>query len=300
MVSCGRYFAVSDHRGPTFWSRLKCGAAKPSESRRNFADRLSGRRSVYVHVSSARTRLANRPRRRSHFDSGDGAQVRAYLTPVNERLGGSFPDWFELTSNVPPNKSPPNRHPQWPRARWIIRNIASENDGGAGAHQGSIALRVTSVERRGPAQQRPGSGDSSWAPMELPRERGTIGATRQRGAPFSLVVADVHTGRAAQVQVTPAAAASPTAESPTRQPAPTARVSLGVSAESVSLGTRTALKVTRVEPAVRRESGLEPGDVIVEADGHRSLARTAGECRAQEWPYAELTVRDSRTGRIHP
>ena len=79
-------------------------------------------------------------------------------------------------------------------------------------------------------------------------------------------------------------------------------MSLGVSAESVSLGTRTALKVTRVEPGSPAEkAGLEPGDVIVAADGAPvtgpeqlvSAVRKSG-------PSLELMVRDSRTGRDTP
>ena len=133
----------------------------------------------------------------------------------------------------------------------------------------------------------------------------------RRGVPFSLIVADVRSGQAAQVLVTPTPLtdkpSSDSASSPAAPPAtpPTSApvgMSLGISAESVSLGLRTALKVTRVtadSPA--QKAGLEPGDVIVEADGTPitgpeeliSVVRKSG-------PTLELTVRDSRTGRDTP
>ncbi len=168
-----------------------------------------------------------------------------------------------------------------------------------------LALRVTSVERRGPAQQaglEPGDVivGVNGAPLVNVNQ---LDELAKRGAPFSLVVADVHTGRAAQVQVTPAAATGTSAAAaPASPPVSTSRVSLGVSAESVSLGTRTALKVTRVEPGSPAEkAGLEPGDVIVEADGAPVTGpeQLVGAVR-KSGPTLELTVRDSRTGRDTP
>jgi S1-C subfamily serine protease len=172
-----------------------------------------------------------------------------------------------------------------------------------------LVLRVTSVERRGPAQQAGLEVGDTIVGVEgaLLANIEQIEAVARRGVPFSLIVADVRSGQAAQVLVTPTPLtekpSSDSAPGPAAPPAaPPSRMSLGISAESVSLGLRTALKVTRVtadSPA--QKAGLEPGDVIVEADGTPitgpeeliSVVRKSG-------PTLELTVRDSRTGRDTP
>ena len=78
---------------------------------------------------------------------------------------------------------------------------------------------------------------------------GQLEELAQRGEPFSLIVADVRTGRAAQVEIRPSRQPSgDVAGLPKSEPTSAPRISLGISAESVALGTRTALKVVRVEP----------------------------------------------------
>src|SRR5262249_14494739 len=98
--------------------------------------------------------------------------------------------------------------------------------------------------------------------------------------------------RTAPADSTETAGATPPAEQPRR-------VSLGMSAEPVTLGTRSALKVLRVDPAgPAAKAGLEPGDIVVAANG----APTTGveqllSALRKSGPTLKLTVRDSRTNR---
>src|SRR5262249_35350943 len=70
----------------------------------------------------------------------------------------------------------------------------------------------------------------------------------------------------------------------------------------VSLGQRTAIKVIAVEPGgPGQKAGLEPGDVIVEANGIAITgADTLAAALRQSGPVMKLTVRDTRTGRDTP
>jgi membrane-associated protease RseP (regulator of RpoE activity) len=86
-----------------------------------------------------------------------------------------------------------------------------------------------------------------------------------------------------------------------RPPAMSPR-SLGITAEPFRVGLRKVLKVTRVEqdsPAGR--AGIEPGDVLVEADGTplTDVDQLAAALRASG-PTLNLTVRDVRSGRDVP
>ena len=236
--------------------------------------------------------------------------MRAYLTPRQPAgWDGIFPDWFEVIAAAP--SAPGSAGTSPPVAESPLDNSAEsllKMTVDAVRIRDQLALRVTSVERRGPAQQaglEPGDIIVGIDGTPLANARQLEEAAR-RGAPFSLVVADVRTGRAAQIQVTPnAAGTAPTAGTPTTPTTPTTpppRMTLGVSAESVSLGTRTALRVTRVEPGSPADkAGVEPSDIIVEADGAAvtgpeqlvSAVRKSG-------PTLELVVRDSRTGRDTP
>jgi S1-C subfamily serine protease len=235
------------------------------------------------------------------------AQVRVYLVPREQ--GGwqaASPDWFELTSNEPAPQSPADPAPS-----------ASENpvDQPAASTLGMttdpvkfkdrLGLRVTSVERGSPAQQAGLEEDdviiaANQAALTGP---GQLEELAQRGEPFSLIVADVRTGRAAQVEIRPSGRPSgDVAGLPKSAPTSAPRISLGISAEPVALGARTALKVVRVEPGSPAEkAGLESGDVIVAANG---VAITGPEqlvsAVRKSGAALELTVRDSRTGRDTP
>jgi S1-C subfamily serine protease len=275
---------------------------------------------VYVHVASpprSAQRLASEATAAAIPQAGN--LIRAYLAarkPAGwEGAGG---DWFEIVASSPAAgragaDAPPQAEMEEGNVLESVLKMTFERS----RLKNQLALRVTSVERRGPAQQAGLEvGDTivgvEGAPLANIEQ---IEAVARRGVPFSLIVADVRSGQAAQVLVTPtpltdkpssdsaSVPATPPAAPPTSPPtAAPSRMSLGISAESVSLGLRTALKVTRVtadSPA--QKAGLEPGDVIVEADGTPitgpeeliSVVRKSG-------PTLELTVRDSRTGRDTP
>src|SRR4029078_13198464 len=78
--------------------------------------------------------------------------------------------------------------------------------------------------------------------------------------------------------------------------------SLSISAETVTLGQRTALKVTRVvadSPAAK--AGLEDNDVLVAADGAPLTSpEQLGTALRKSGATLTLTVRDSRTGKDVP
>jgi S1-C subfamily serine protease len=176
--------------------------------------------------------------------------------------------------------------------------------------EGRIALRVTSVERGGPAQKAGLEvGDvivgAKGGPLTGADQ---LDALAKGGGSFPLIVMDVNTGRAAQVEVkmndpAPADAPKPTTEAnrvPT--PAPANSRSLGLSADPVSVGQRTALKVTQVVPAgAAAKAGVEVGDVLVAANGAAitSPEQLAAALR-KSGPTLTLTVRDMRTGRETP
>jgi S1-C subfamily serine protease len=168
-----------------------------------------------------------------------------------------------------------------------------------------LVLRVTSVERGGPAEKAGLEiGDVVFGvndtPLTGPEQ---LDEVARRGESMTLAVMDVRTGRAAQIELRvgprdadAVAKDAPKADTPT--PAAPPR-SLGISAEPVSLGQRTALKVIRVEPgSPAAKAGLEPNDVVVAANG---AAITGPEQLAtalrKSGPTMTLTVRDSRTGK---
>src|SRR5262249_20176436 len=131
-------------------------------------------------------------------------------------------------------------------------------------------------------------------------------AARQGGT-LALVVVDVNTGNGVRVDVAlgkaigggPAVATEP---NPRPAPAETARPSIGLSAEPVTLGQRTAMKVVRVEPgSAAQKAGLEAGDVIVAADGAPITgAEQLSAAFRKSGPALTLTVRDTRTGKEVP
>jgi S1-C subfamily serine protease len=138
-----------------------------------------------------------------------------------------------------------------------------------------------------------------------------LGELVRRGGLKSFVVVDINSGKAVQVEIAGAdapadasrAADAGTAPSPAPAPTPTAgRQSLGVSAEPVNLGSRTALKVVRVTPdGPAARAGIEVGDVLVSANG---AAITGPEQLAaalhKSGPTLTLQVRDVRSGKDTP
>jgi S1-C subfamily serine protease len=262
---------------------------------------------VYVHVAPPQAA----PGDGATAVPDEGAQVRAYLTP-REQGGweGTSPEWFDGPADRPvtvnrPAPAPGTTEASPGRATLPGLGLTAEPR----TVQGRLVLRVTSVERGGPAQR---AGLEAGDVIIGAKGEPLTGADQldelaRRGGAFPLIVLDVHTGRTAQVEVRPTAAAAPPEEprpggEAPPAPAPAGRRSLGVSAETVTVGQRTAMKVTRVSPdSPAAKAGLEPGDVIVAANG---AAITGPEQLAaalrKSGPTLTLTVRDTRTGRETP
>ncbi|MFO0810421.1 MAG: PDZ domain-containing protein [Gemmataceae bacterium] len=255
---------------------------------------------VYVHVFQ-------RPDAGGHAaPPAERAQVRAYLVP-RETGGweGTFPDWFEVTAERPADATaadPAPSAPENPKERSPL-GLTTESL----KVEGRVGLRVTSVERGSPAQ-RAGLevGDvivgAKGNPLTGPDQ---LDKLARGGVAFSLMVLDVNTGRATQIEVKPAATAADAPKPPAEanpappSPAPAATRSLGLSADPISLGQRTALKVTQVEPGgAAAKAGVEVGDVLVAANGAALTGpEQLGAALRKSGPTMTLTVRDVRSGR---
>ncbi len=252
---------------------------------------------TYVHISrqpeaGARLGLSDSKRRIPQ----EGQTIRAYLKPRAE--GGwqdALPDWFELNGDdaggVPRDDTVGK-----PETRSVlgmtIEPLRVEN---------RTALRVTSVTRGGAAQTaglEVGDIIAGINGGEITKVD-ELTALAALGEKFTLAIIDVNSGRVARVEVDPTLKP---AEAPAAGDAPKGApktVSLGMSAESVTLGTRSALKVIRVDPAgTAAKAGLEPGDIVVAANGvpTTSVEQLLGALR-KGGATLNLTVRDTRTGR---
>jgi S1-C subfamily serine protease len=261
------------------------------------------------------------------------AQVRAYLTP-RTRGGwqGTIPDWFELTSDQPAAEKPgdpppavasetpstvprPSPSPAAPpeHGKAVLANLGLTAE--ALRVNDRIVLRVVSVERGGPAQQaglEPGDiiAGTKGTPLTSAAQLDDLAG---REPALSLEVIDINTGRGVLVEVAtgpgapgrpapridraPDVAATKPSE-PSPAPAAPSR-SLGISAEAITIGQRTALKVVRVEPgSLADKAGLESGDVLVGANG---VAITSPEQLAtalrKSGSTLTLVIRDVRSGR---
>lgn len=279
--------------------------------------------SVYVHLSQAidtPNRMAVGPVNRAI--PAELSQVRAYLVP---RPQGGWeaisPEWFDLTSDLPaprnssepapatveaapmPN-SAPSPSPTAPQGGKVVLTSLGLSADPLDV-QGRFVLRVTSVERGG-AAQRAGIevGDViAGANGAVLKDAAQFDQLSRRGGPMSLIVIDINSGKATQVEVTPvlANAGQPREPEPTPAPATPSR-SLGIATETVSLGGRSALKVVRVDPeSAGAKAGLEVGDVLVGANG-ASLTGPEQLAAAlhKSGPSLTLQVRDVRTGRDTP
>jgi S1-C subfamily serine protease len=252
---------------------------------------------VYVHVSQQpRAGLT------ANVDSvipAEHAAIRAYLVPREHGIWeGTLPGWFDALSDFSP------QNPASP-------NVAGGAQPAAAASLGMtfepvtvkdrLVLRVKSVERGGPAQQVGIEvGDVIIGVNEQPLENaGQLGELARRGEPIPLMVVDVNTNRTARLELRPSRSSSDVAAA---DPKPAQRRSLGLSAEPVRLGLRTALKVTRVEEgSPAHKAGIEPEDILVAANGAPLTGpEQLGNALRKSGPTLSLTVRDSRTGKDVP
>jgi serine protease Do len=258
---------------------------------------------MYVHISQRLDQQGQLLPGESYQELPDErSQIRAYLTP-REQGGweGVFPDWFERTTDRPAEATPEDPAPKITEnvpARAGTSRLGMTTE--AVKVQNQIMLRVTSVQRGGAAQE---SGleigdviaGAEGAPITNAEQ---IEALAAKGKKFSLIVVDVNTARAAKVEVDPAQRPASTNEADA-PPNNASKVSLGISAEPVTFGTRSALKVTGVDPAgPAAKAGLEKGDIIVAANGApiTGVEQLLGALR-KSGPKLKLTVRDTHTGR---
>lgn len=261
---------------------------------------------VYVHVFQRQDQAGRRVPAESHQDlPAERSQVRVYLAS-REQGGweGAFPDWYDLTNDRPVEGTTIDPGPDVAENSPIplsksslgmtIELLRSQN---------RKMLRVTSVERGGAAHKAGLEvGDMIAGIEESPiADVDQLEQLAGKGKKFSLVVVDVNSGKFSQVEIDPAqpVATSDEAGLPSTPPAQAPKISLGVSAEPVTLGSRSALKVTRVDPAgPAAKAGIEQGDILVAANGAPITGpeQLLGALR-KSGQTLKLTVRDSRTGR---
>jgi S1-C subfamily serine protease len=185
--------------------------------------------------------------------------------------------------------------------------------------QGHLVFRVAGVDAGGSAK-RAGieAGDVIVGVDDKPLEGiDQLESLSRRGGSLNLVVLDINTGKAVRVPVELAASdrGKPSDGQPpqTNTPSPPATAgvdqrptttgrSLGISAEPVQVGARTAMKVTGVQPnSPAASAGIEPNDVIVAANGVPiTSAETLSATLRKSAASITLTVRDTRTGRDVP
>jgi S1-C subfamily serine protease len=285
---------------------------------------------VYVHAFQRRPDAPNMPAPGGHRAiPAEGSRIKAYLYPRGEGgWAGAYPDWYDTLANAPagadevePAAEPPSAPAGAPGMSRELQVLAQffglVGVTGEPVRAGNrIGYRILSLAKGSPAE-RAGleKGDvvvaaNGAALNDLP---GLIKALQDGGGRLTLDVLDVRSGKAVPVEVDMAGAEQ--AEIPPAEPAPApgrpapapvpagprAR-SLGIGAEPVALGLRTALKVTAVEPgSPAQKAGLEPGDVIVDADGLPvSSAESLAAALRRAGPTLTLTVRDTRSNKDTP
>lgn len=270
--------------------------------------------SVYVHVYQLNDGM-NRVASLDNYAAipAERSQIKAYLTPrITGGWEGVFPDWYEVTNERTAEASPADPAPglpEGPKEKATTSSLGMTSE--LIKVNNRTGLKVTSVERGGPAQKAGieigdvimGVNGAAITSVEQ------LETVAKKNEPLPMVVVDVNTGRIAQIVVQPG---EPMAGTPQENPktnpvppveaAPAVNRSLGLAAEPVTVGQRTAMKISRVEPgSPAAKAGLEVNDVIVAANGTPITGpeQLAGAVR-KSGPTLTLTVRDSRTGRDTP
>jgi S1-C subfamily serine protease len=281
--------------------------------------------SVYVHVFQGPGGYGSIPSERS--------QVRAYLAPRSKGgWEGTFPDWFEVTVNqaagpsandpAPPmaENGPAPRGTPAPEVDPTSRGTPAPAGSKTAlaslgvtvetlSAQGHRVLRVTSVERGG-AGQKAGLevGDIiAGVNNKAITDADQVEQAARRGGTLALVVVDVNNGNGVRVDVALGSAKAggpsiPVDPNSRPEPSDAPKPSIGLSAEPVTLGQRTAMKVVRVEPgSPAQKAGFEIGDVIVAANGAPITgAEQLAAAFRKSGSTLTLTVRDTRTGKEVP
>jgi S1-C subfamily serine protease len=258
---------------------------------------------VYVHVYQLNSGIQPVASLDSYGSlPAETARIRAYLSP-REAGGweGTFPDWYEVTGEATAGNSSSEAAPTPTRNLGLSCELIK-----IGNRSG---LKVTSLERGG-AGQKAGLelGDVIVAVNgTVITDANQLEAIARDKQTFTMHVIDVNSGRVAQVEMKlDTVASAPGKPAPgTQEPAPPvvpAGRKLGLGAEPITIGQRTAMRITRVDPdSPAAKAGLEVNDVIVDANG---IAITGAEQLAiavrKSGPTLTLTVRDSRTGKNTP
>jgi serine protease Do len=115
-------------------------------------------------------------------------------------------------------------------------------------------------------------------------------------------VLDVNSGKTAGVKLDVSGLVAAEPMQPRLEPQPAPSRSLGVKTEQVRIGQRTAVRVTAVQDgSPASKAGIEPGDVLVEADGAPTgdLAQLQAAIQ-KSGAVMNLKVYDSRTRREVP
>ncbi|MFO0909319.1 MAG: PDZ domain-containing protein [Isosphaeraceae bacterium] len=281
---------------------------------------------IYIHVTE-RPGAALRP-----DVPAERSRVRAYLVPRPHGGWDATPrDGFEivekaLVATQADDPPPPIAQSTPTSAGTPTSNPQPRGTGGNALDRlglsadpiearGRFALRVKSVERGGAAQRaglEPGDVIVAANDRELTGLE-SLDAAVMRGGRLTLVVLDVNSGRAARISVdsgstpggtTPPVPAPSSPHDPTPPPTtpPPSRPTLGFSAEPVTIGQRTGMKVTGVdEGGLAQKAGLEPGDVIVSVNRIPvTNVETLSAALRKSGSRLELMVRDTRTGKDTP
>jgi S1-C subfamily serine protease len=265
---------------------------------------------IYVHLTQKLDNAGRVIAADSHAGlPAEGSEVKVYLAPrAAGGWEGAYPDWVDVVKGDQGGAS--ELFPPEPTA------VNQTGGGGLGLKadvlkvQGRIVLRVTAVERGSPAQEAGLEVGDVIAGANGGELTGAdqLDKLAAAGKPFSVIIVDVNSGKPVQVDVNPGRAVAPaptpdkpanTTPAPAPAPAPQQKVSLGLSAEEVRLGNRSALKVTRVAPdGLGAKAGVEVGDVIVSANG---IPTTGPEqlvsALKKSGSELVLTIRDSRTNK---
>lgn len=282
---------------------------------------------IYVHLQDLPGGLGHRqpPQERS--------RIRAYLYPRNQGgWVGSYPDWFDVTSNELAPASPDDPAPAAGGAADVAGGPGMQRPASAletlgiggdiiNAGGDRVVIRITSVKPGGPAAAAGfevgdviiGAANSPLTSVEdlaeLMRDNApvvpmiVVGKGEQRATEVKVnlggTVVAGRTPPPAPVDAgrpAPAPPAYPTANPRGEVP------QLGATLESVPVNGKPGWKVTALQeggPAQR--AGFELGDLIVGIDGrivgdmdslNRILAQAGGQ--------ATLTVRDVRSGKSVP
>ncbi len=239
---------------------------------------------IYVHLPATKDKSAKTP--------AEEDEIRVYLQP--REAGG----WESVSLERTGQKAEsPAEESEADNTRTVKRlGLSTEL-----IRKNRAALRVVSVERGGLAQ----AAGLEVGDLIIKIDNDEINSAdqlEQQAAArktLALVVVDVNSGRPTLIALGPKGKAAETgSEDEGLAPEPP-KVKLGLSAEPVRLGTRSALKVIRIDPnGLAAKAGLELGDMIVAANGvpTTGVEQMIGALR-KSGPTLTLTVRDKRTDR---